>query len=191
MPVFCIVFLQLSLLNFSLCLVARFKALSNSSLRTNNEYMYISIFSLFIVCLFSSEGVRAVAAPFFRKCGENVAYRMLSFTLTHIPIAAIAANRLIIIVMFIFLKPFLSFFSILKSSTQSSFYTIFQTKNLNSSSRVHLYLYSLLRLIATVSQQTFTLKILFHLSVSKPSFNLIALKTLMPYFLKPNLYYYS
>lgn len=113
MPVFCIVFLQLSLLNFSLCLVARFKALSNSSLRTNNEYMYISIFFHFIVCLFSSEGVRAVAAPFFRKCGENVAYRMLSFTLTHIPIAAIAANRLIIIVMFIFLKPFLSFFSIL------------------------------------------------------------------------------
>lgn len=52
MPVFCIVFLQLSLLNFSLCLVARFKALSNSSLRTNNEYMYISIFFLFIVCLF-------------------------------------------------------------------------------------------------------------------------------------------
>lgn len=113
MPVFCIVFLQLSLLNFSLCLVARFKALSNSSLRTNNEYMYISIFFLFIVCLFSSESVQAVAAPFLRKCGENVAYRMLSFTLTHIPIAAIAANRLIIIVMFIFLKPFLSFFSIL------------------------------------------------------------------------------
>lgn len=50
MPVFCIVFLQLSLLNFSLCLVARFKALSKSSLRTNNEYMYISIFffSLFV-----------------------------------------------------------------------------------------------------------------------------------------------
>lgn len=114
MPVFYIVFLQLSLLNFSLCLVARFKALSNSSLRTNNEYICIFLsFFLFIVCLFSSESVRAVAAPFFRKCGENVAYRMLSFTLTHIPIAAIAANRLIIIVMFIFLKPFLSFFSIL------------------------------------------------------------------------------
>lgn len=51
MPVFCIVFLQLSLLNFSLCLVARFKALSNSSLRTNNVCMYISIFfpfSLFV-----------------------------------------------------------------------------------------------------------------------------------------------
>ena len=123
MPVFCIVFLQLSLLNFSLCLVARFKALSNSSLRTNNESICIFLSFLFIVCLFSSEGVRAVAAPFFRKCGENVAYRMLSFTLTHIPIAAIAANRLIII-----LKPFLSFFSILKSSTQSSFYTIFQLK---------------------------------------------------------------
>lgn len=74
--------------------------------------MYISIFSFH--CLFLSfESVRAVAAPFLRKCGENVAYRILSFTLTHIPIAAIAANRLIIIVMFIFLKPFLSFFSIL------------------------------------------------------------------------------
>lgn len=90
--------------------------------------MYISIFFISLFVSFSSEGVRAVAAPFFRKCGENVAYRMLSFTLTHIPIAAIAANRLIIIVMFIFLKPFLSFFSILKSSTQSSFYTIFQLK---------------------------------------------------------------
>ena len=112
MPVFCIVFLQLSLLNFSLCLVARFKALSNSSLRTNNEYMYISILSFLCLSL-PSESVQAVAAPFLRKCGENVAYRMLSFTLTHIPIAAIAANRLIIIVMFIFLKPFLSFFSIL------------------------------------------------------------------------------
>lgn len=112
MPVFCIVFLQPSLLNFSLCLVARFRTLSNSSLRTNNEYMYISIFSFHCLSL-SFEGVRAVAAPFLRKCGENVAYRMLSFTLTHIPIAAIAANRLIIIVMFIFLKPFLSFFSIL------------------------------------------------------------------------------
>lgn len=95
--------------------------------RTMNIYVYFYLFH-FIVCLFSSEGVGAVAAPFFRKCGENVAYRMLSFTLTHIPIAAIAANRLIIIVMFIFLKPFLSFFSILKSSTQSSFYTIFQLK---------------------------------------------------------------
>lgn len=51
MPVFCIVFLQLSLLNFSLCLVARFKALSNSSLRTNNEYIYVYFylfFSLFV-----------------------------------------------------------------------------------------------------------------------------------------------
>lgn len=76
--------------------------------------MYISIFPFHRLSL-SFEGVRAVAAPFLRKCGENVAYRMLSFTLTHIPIAAIAANRLIIIVivMFIFLKPFLSFFSIL------------------------------------------------------------------------------
>lgn len=128
MPVFCIVFLQLSLLNFSLCLVARFRALSNSSLRTNNVCMYISIFFPFHCLFLSFEGVRAVAAPFLESVGENVAYRMLSFTLTHIPIAAIAANRLIIIVMFIFLKPFLSFFSILKSSTQSSFYTIVQLK---------------------------------------------------------------
>lgn len=112
MPVFCIVFLQLSLLNFSLCLVA-VSRLSQILLyvRTMNICIFLSF--LFIVCLFSSEGVRAVAAPFFRKCGENVAYRMLSFTLTHIPIAAIAANRLIIIVISIFLKPFLSFFSIL------------------------------------------------------------------------------
>lgn len=94
--------------------------------RTMNICIFLS-FSFHCLSL-SFEGVRAVAAPFFRKCGENVAYRMLSFTLTHIPIAAIAANRLIIIVMFIFLKPFLSFFSILKSSTQSSFYTIFQLK---------------------------------------------------------------
>lgn len=37
---------------FLLCLVARFKALSNSSLRTNNEYMYISIFSFHCLSLF-------------------------------------------------------------------------------------------------------------------------------------------
>ena len=50
MPVFCIVFLQLSLLNFSLCLVARFRTLSNSSLRTNNEYIciFLSFLSLFV-----------------------------------------------------------------------------------------------------------------------------------------------
>lgn len=129
MPVFCIVFLQLSLLNFSLCLVARFKALSNSSLRTNNEYICIFLsfsFSLFVSFRLKVCGL--LPLPSSESVGENVAYRMLSFTLTHIPIAAIAANRLIIIVMFIFLKPFLSFFSILKSSTQSSFYTIFQLK---------------------------------------------------------------
>ena len=91
-------------------------------------YMYISIFSLFIVCLFRLKVCGLLPLPSSERVGENVAYRMLSFTLTHIPIAAIAANRLIIIVMFIFLKPFLSFFSILKSSTQSSFYTIFQLK---------------------------------------------------------------
>lgn len=79
MPVFCIVFLQLSLLNFSLCLVARFKALSNSSLRTNNEYMYISIFSFHCLSL-SFEGVRAVAAPFFRKSGGE---RCLSHVIVH------------------------------------------------------------------------------------------------------------
>ena len=82
MPVFCIVFLQLSLLNFSLCLVARFRALSNSSLRTNNEYMYISIFSFH--CLFLSfEGVRAVAAPFLESVGRTLliaCYRSLSPT---------------------------------------------------------------------------------------------------------------
>lgn len=128
MPVFCIVFLQLSLLNFSLCLVARFKALSNSSLRTNNEYMYISIFFISLFVSFRLKVCGLLPLPSSESVGENVAYRMLSFTLTHIPIAAIAANRLIIIVMFIFLKPFLSFFSILKSSTQSSFYTIFQLK---------------------------------------------------------------
>ena len=74
-----------------------------------NIYVYFYLFSFHCLSL-SFEGMQAVAAPFLRKCGENVAYRMLSFTLTHIPIAAIAANRLIIIVMFIFLKPFLSFF---------------------------------------------------------------------------------
>lgn len=52
MPVFYIVFLQLSLLNFSLCLVAHFKALSNSSLRTNNES--ICIFLSFFLSLFVS-----------------------------------------------------------------------------------------------------------------------------------------
>lgn len=79
MPVFCIVFLQLSLLNFSLCLVARFRTLSNFSLRTNNEYMYISIFffSLFVsfrlkVCgllpLPSSESVgRTLLIAYYRS----------------------------------------------------------------------------------------------------------------------------
>ena len=88
-------------------------------------YFYFFLFSLFVSFVWRCAGC-CRSPP--RKCGENVAYRMLSFTLTHIPIAAIAANRLIIIVMFIFLKPFLSFFSILKSSTQSSFYTIVQLK---------------------------------------------------------------
>lgn len=149
-----------------------------------NVYVYFYLFH-FIVCFFSFEGVRAVAAPFLRKCGENVAYRILSFTLTHIPIAAIAANRLIIIVMFIFLKPFLSFFSIL-----NHLHNHLSTKNLNSSSCVHLYLYSSLRLIIAVSQQTFTLKF-FLIFQSQNLFQSIALKTLMPYFLKPNLYYVS
>ena len=35
-----------------LYLVARFRTLSNSSLRTNNEYMYISIFSFHCLSLF-------------------------------------------------------------------------------------------------------------------------------------------
>ncbi len=79
MPVFCIVFLQLSLLNFSLCLVARFRALSNSSLRTNNECMYISIFFPFHCLFLSFEGVRAVAAPFLESGGE----RCLSHVIVH------------------------------------------------------------------------------------------------------------
>lgn len=54
MPVFCIVFLQLSLLNFSLCLVARFRALSNSSLRTNNVCMYVYFYFFFPFSLFVS-----------------------------------------------------------------------------------------------------------------------------------------
>ena len=83
MPVFCIVFLQLSLLNFSLCFVARFKALSNSSLRTNNVCMYISIFFLFHCLFLSFEGVRAVAAPFLESVGRTLliaCYRSLSPT---------------------------------------------------------------------------------------------------------------
>lgn len=83
MPVFCIVFLQLSLLNFSLCLVARFKALSNSSLRTNNEYICIFLSFLFIVCLFSSEGVGLLPLPSSESVGRTLliaCYRSLSPT---------------------------------------------------------------------------------------------------------------
>ncbi len=83
MPVFCIVFLQLSLLNFSLCLVARFKALSNSSLRTNNEYMYISIFFLFIVCLFRLKVCGLLPLPSSESVGRTLliaCYRSLSPT---------------------------------------------------------------------------------------------------------------
>ena len=83
MPVFCIVFLQLSLLNFSLCLVARFRALSNSSLRTNNVCMYISISFPFHCLFLSFEGVRAVAAPFLESVGRTLliaCYRSLSPT---------------------------------------------------------------------------------------------------------------
>mgnify|MGYP006897035405 CR=1 FL=1 len=84
MPVFCIVFLQLSLLNFSLCLVARFKALSNSSLRTNNVSVCIFLSFFPFHCLFLSfEGVRAVAAPLLESVGRTLliaCYRSLSPT---------------------------------------------------------------------------------------------------------------
>lgn len=150
-------------------------------------YFYL-FFSLFVSFRLKVCGL--LPLPSSERVGENVAYRMLSFTLTHIPIAAIAANRLIIIVMFIFLKPFLSFFSILKSSTQSSFYTIFQLKPQFIILCSSLPLFIIETNCYCFSTDLYS-EILFHLSVSKPSFNLIALKTLMPYFLKPNLYYYS
>ena len=79
MPVFCIVFLQLSLLNFFLCLVARFRALSNSSLRTNNVCMYISIFFLFIVCFFRLKVCGLLPLPSSKVWGE----RCLSHVIVH------------------------------------------------------------------------------------------------------------
>ena len=83
MPVFYIVFLQLSLLNFSLCLVARFKALSNSSLRTNNEYICIFLSFLFIVCLFRLKVCGLLPLPFSESVGRTLliaCYRSLSPT---------------------------------------------------------------------------------------------------------------
>lgn len=83
MPVFCIVFLQLSLLNFSLCLVARFKALSNSSLRTNNEYMYISIFFISLFVSFRLKVCRLLPLPSSESVGRTLliaCYRSLSPT---------------------------------------------------------------------------------------------------------------
>ena len=84
MPVFCIVFLQLSLLNFSLCLVARFKALSNSSLRTNNEYICIFLsFFLFIVCFFRLKVCGLLPLPSSESVGRTLliaCYRSLSPT---------------------------------------------------------------------------------------------------------------
>lgn len=83
MPVFCIVFLQLSLLNFSLCLVARFKALSNSSLRTNNEYICIFLSFLFIVCLFRLKVCGLLPLPSSESVGRTLliaCYRSLSPT---------------------------------------------------------------------------------------------------------------
>lgn len=83
MPVFCIVFLQLSLLNFSLCLVARFKALSNSSLRTNNEYMYISIFSFSLFVSFRLKVCGLLPLPSSESVGRTLliaCYRSLSPT---------------------------------------------------------------------------------------------------------------
>lgn len=79
MPVFCIVFLQLSLLNFSLCLVARFKALSNSSLRTNNEYMYISIFFFHCLSLFVWRCAGCCRSLLQKEWGE----RCLSHVIVH------------------------------------------------------------------------------------------------------------
>lgn len=83
MPVFCIVFLQLSLLNFSLCLVARFKALSNSSLRTNNEYMYISIFFISLFVSFRLKVCGLLPLPSSESVGRTLliaCYRSLSPT---------------------------------------------------------------------------------------------------------------
>lgn len=83
MPVFCIVFLQLSLLNFSLCLVARFKALSNSSLRTNNEYMYISIFFFSLFVSFRLKVCGLLPLPSSESVGRTLliaCYRSLSPT---------------------------------------------------------------------------------------------------------------
>lgn len=83
MPVFCIVFLQLSLLNFSLCLVARFKALSNSSLRTNNEYMYISIFFISLFVSFRLKVCELLPLPSSESVGRTLliaCYRSLSPT---------------------------------------------------------------------------------------------------------------
>ena len=83
MPVFCIVFLQLSLLNFSLCLVARFKALSNSSLRTNNEYICIFLSFLFIVCFFRLKVCGLLPLPSSESVGRTLLiayYRSLSPT---------------------------------------------------------------------------------------------------------------
>lgn len=83
MPVFCIVFLQLSLLNFSLCLVARFRTLSNSSLRTNNEYMYISIFFFSLFVSFRLKVCGLLPLPFSESVGRTLliaCYRSLSPT---------------------------------------------------------------------------------------------------------------
>ena len=83
MPVFYIVFLQLSLLNFSLCLVVRFRTLSNSSLRTNNEYMYISIFFFSLFVSFRLKVCGLLPLPFSESVGRTLliaCYRSLSPT---------------------------------------------------------------------------------------------------------------
>lgn len=83
MPVFYIVFLQLSLLNFSLCLVARFRTLSNSSLRTNNEYMYISIFFISLFVSFRLKVCGLLPLPSSESVGRTLliaCYRSLSPT---------------------------------------------------------------------------------------------------------------
>ena len=130
MPVFCIVFLQLSLLNFSLCLVARFRALSNSSLRTNNEYMYISIFSFLFFSLFVSFRLKVcglLPLPSSKVWGERCLSHVIvhSHPHTHCSHCCKQVNHHRHVHLS---KTFLIFLFNPKSSTQSSFYTIVQLK---------------------------------------------------------------
>ena len=177
MPVFCIVFLQLSLLNFSLCLVARFRALSNSSLRTNNVCMYISIFSfLFIVCFFRLKVCGLLPLPSSKVWGERCLSHVIvhSHPHTHCSHCCKQVNHHRHVHLS---KTFLIFLFNPKIIYTIIFLYHRSTKNLNSSSCVHLYLYSSLRLIAAVSQQTFTLKFFFIFQSQNP-FQSVAFKKL-------------